>query len=121
LSAPSHEFAIVFSCADTILTNTGIFTIFYSKHDPYAITTLLGIQKNEYDQLRALLKVNPDVRNCLISVNGQLSLLRTNDFPLDLSQPFDLSVIQNLPFQRQLRSSYQQYVFDPIDEILSQK
>ena len=57
------------------------------------------------------LKDNPDERNCLISVNGQLSLLRTNEFPLDLSAPFDLSALQRLPRQQQLQESYAKYVY----------
>ncbi|PWI47438.1 hypothetical protein CEE45_11520 [Candidatus Heimdallarchaeota archaeon B3_Heim] len=121
----SYDISMIFIGTDPvidqpILTNMGIFSIFYSKYDPYAIATLLGIPKTDYEQLRTLLKVNPDTRNCLISVNAQLSLLRTNEFPLDLSAPFDLSALQALPRQRQLQESYAKYAFDPIDEIISQ-
>ena len=99
-----------------ILTNTGLLTLFFTKFDPYNVANLLGIPRNEYDQLRQLLKAKRDERRCIISVNGQISLLKTNEFFLDPNSSVDLKELSSLPIQRQLRKSYQNSVFNPIEE-----
>jgi hypothetical protein len=102
-----------------MLTNTGVLTIFFTKFNPFEVSNLLGISRNEYEQLRHLLKAKRDERRCIISVNGQISLLKTNDFSFDPSSSVDLQELSNLPLQKQLQDSYQELYFNPIQEILT--
>ncbi|MFX1286084.1 MAG: ATP-binding protein [Promethearchaeota archaeon] len=104
-----------------MLTNTGLLTLFFTKFNPFEVSNLLGIPKDEYEQLRQLLKAKQDERRCIISVNGQISLLKTNEFLLDPDLSMDLDELSNLSFQKQLRDSYQQLYFDPIQEILTKE
>lgn len=83
------------------------------------MANLLGIPKEEYVQLRQLLKAKQDERSNILSVNGQISLLRTNKFSLDPDISMDLDELSNRFFQRQLRDSYQLLYFNPIQEILT--
>ncbi len=53
-----------------MLSNTGVLTVFLTNFDPYAIANLLGVSRDEYERLRALLKAKPDERRCIISING---------------------------------------------------
>ena len=101
-----------------MLTNTGLLTLFFTKFNPFEVSNLLGIPREEYEQLRQLLKAKQDDRRCIISVNGQISLLKTNEFSLDPDLDMDLEELSNRAFQRQLRESYQQLYFNPIQEIL---
>lgn len=98
-----------------ILTNTGILAIFFTNYDSYAMANLLGLSKTDYEQLRSLLKINPDGQRCILSVNGKVTLLQTNDFVFDLQRPHDLSSLKNTPFYTQLREKYQQSWFDPLE------
>ncbi|MHA2074902.1 MAG: ATP-binding protein, partial [Candidatus Hodarchaeales archaeon] len=102
-----------------MLTNTGVLTMFFTKFDPFAISNLLGIPRTEYEQLRNLLKAKPDERRCIISINGQISLLKTNEFSLDSDSPLHLDELSLRPLQQQLHESYTQFYFDPIKEILT--
>ena len=102
-----------------MLTNTGLLTLFFTKFNPFEVANLLGIPREEYEQLRQLLKVKQDDRRCIISVNGQISLLKTNEFSLDPDLDMDLEELSNRSFQKQLRESYQQLYFNPIQEILT--
>ncbi|MFW9905125.1 MAG: hypothetical protein ACFFFH_12375 [Candidatus Thorarchaeota archaeon] len=79
----------------------------------------MGIPKEEYVQLRQLLKAKQDERSNILSVNGQISLLRTNKFSLDPDISMDSDELSNRSFQRQLRDSYQLLYFNPIQEILT--
>jgi hypothetical protein len=85
------------------------------------MANLLGISKHEYEQLRSLLKAKPDERYCIVSTNGKASLLKTNEFTFDLQSSLDLDTLQNSPFQKRIRESYQASVFNPIKEILTKK
>lgn len=100
-----------------ILTNTGILTIFFTKFEPYIISNLLSISKNEYLQLRSLLKTKHDERRCLVSINGRTSLLITHYFSINLSFLVDLEKLQNQPLQRKLQEKYQRLVFNSVEEI----
>ena len=102
-----------------MLTNTGILTMFFTKFDPFIISNLLGISRTEYEQLRNLLKAKQNERRCIISINGQISLLKTNDFLLDVNSPLRLEDMSTRPVQQQLRDSYDKCYFDPIKEIFS--
>jgi hypothetical protein len=104
-----------------ILTNTGVLAIFYSKYDPFTMANLLGVNKQEYEQLRRLIKAKQDERCCIISINGQVSLLKTNDFSFDFTSSMDQSALQQLPLQQQLQEAYQKFVFDPVGDVLSQE
>lgn len=104
-----------------MLTNTGLLMIFFTKFDPYAVANLLGISRNDYEQLRLLLKTKRDERRCIISINGQISLLKTHDFLFDSTQPIDLEQLSSRPFQKQLQESYQERTFDAISEIQAKK
>ncbi len=104
-----------------MLTNTGVLTMFFTKYDPYVISNLLGISRTEYEQLRHLLKAKQDERRCIISINGQISLLKTNSFAFDTSSPFNLDELSSLPLQQELLDSYTRFYFDPIKEIFSNK
>lgn len=102
-----------------MLTNTGLLTLFFTKYNPFEVANLLGLPRDEYEQLRQLLKAKRDERRCIISVNGQISLLKTNEFLLDPDLSIDLEELSNCAFQMQLRASYQQLYFNPIQEILT--
>ncbi|MFX1424084.1 MAG: ATP-binding protein [Promethearchaeota archaeon] len=102
-----------------MLTNTGLLTLFFTKFNPFEVANLLGIVREEYEQLRQLLKAKRDERRCILSVNGQISLLKTNEFHLDPNLTMDLEELANQSFQKQLRESYHQLYFDPIHEILT--
>ncbi|MHA2247611.1 MAG: ATP-binding protein [Candidatus Hodarchaeales archaeon] len=104
-----------------MLTNTGVLTFFFTKFNPFEVANLLGITKHDYEQLRNLLKVKHDERRCLVSINSRISLLKTNDFNVDLQALVDLEELQNQPLQNQLRESYQNLFFDPVNEVLSQE
>jgi hypothetical protein len=122
----SYDISMIFIGTDPvidqpILTNTGVLAIFYSKYDPFTMANLLGVSKQEYEQLRGLLKAKQDDRCCIISINGQVSLLKTNDFSFALPSSMDQSALQQLPLQQQLQEAYQKFVFDPIGEVLSQE
>ena len=104
-----------------MLTNTGILTMFFTKFDPFLISNLLGVSRPEYEQLRNLLKAKQDERRCIVSINGQISLLKTNEFSLDSNSPLDLDELSIRPLQQQLYESYKQFYFDPIKEILSKR
>jgi hypothetical protein len=122
----SYDISMIFIGTDPIvdqpmLSNTGVLTVFFTNFDPYAIANLLGISRDEYERLRALLKAKPNERRCIISINGQISLLKINDFLLNVEHPFDLDALQALPVQKQLRESYQKLVFSPIGTIMARK
>jgi len=122
----AYDVSMIFVGTDPIvdqpmLSNTGVLTVFFTNFDPYAMANLLGISKHEYEQLRSLLKAKPDERYCIVSTNGKASLLKTNEFTFDLQSSLDLDTLQNLPFQKRIRESYQASVFNPIKEILTKK
>jgi hypothetical protein len=98
-----------------ILTNTGILAVFFTNYDSYAMANLLGLSRTDYEQLRSLLKVKSDGQHCILSVNGKVTLLQTNDFVFDLQQPHVLSSLKNTPFYTQLREKYQQLWFNPLE------
>ncbi len=117
----SYDISMIFIGTDPIvdqpmLTNSGIQTIFFTKFDPFVISNLLGTTKNEYEQLRNLLKAKHDERRCIVSINGRISLLRTHNFSVNHQSLFDLNTLQDIPLQKQLRESYQNLMFDPIKE-----
>ncbi|MFX1285481.1 MAG: ATP-binding protein [Promethearchaeota archaeon] len=115
----AYDISMIFIGTDPIvkqpiLTNAGVVTVFFTKFDPYVISNLLGLTKNEYEQFRNLLKAKPDERRCIISINGQISLLKTNNFSVELQSLMNQDKLQNLPLQKRLHDSYQNLVFDPI-------
>ena len=81
----------------------------------------IACTKNEYEQLRNLLKVKHDERRCIVSINGRISLLRTHDFSVNHQSSFDPNALQDIPLQKQLRESYQNLMYDPIKEFQSSK
>ena len=54
-------------------------------------------------------------------LNIQISLLKTNDFSFDPNSSVDLQELSTLPLQKQLRDSYQDLYFNPIQEILTKE
>jgi hypothetical protein len=115
----AYDVSMIFVGTDPVvdqpmLTNSGVKSIFFTNFDSYQIANLLGISKHDYEQLRGLLKVKQDERRCIISLNGQAFLIKTNDFNFDIQAYLDP---QHLPFQSQLRDSYQKFVFNPTKEL----
>ncbi len=115
----AFDISMIFIGADPIvdqpmLTNTGTMVIFFTRFDPYIIANLLGISKNEYDQLRCLLKPKRDERRCIVSINGHISLVKTHDFNLPKNPVFNSIDLQDSPFQQLLRNTYQKLKFNPI-------
>ncbi|MFW9778492.1 MAG: ATP-binding protein [Candidatus Heimdallarchaeota archaeon] len=98
-----------------ILTNTGILAIFFTNYDSYAISNLLGLSKTDYEQLRNLLKVKPTGRRCILSVNGKVTLLQTNNFTFEVQQSHVLNSLKNAPFYTRLRKKYQELWFNPLE------
>ncbi|MFX0173652.1 MAG: hypothetical protein ACFE9L_17320 [Candidatus Hodarchaeota archaeon] len=122
----AYDVSMIFVGTDPIidqpmLSNTGVLSTFFTNFDPYAIATLLGISNQKYEQLRNLLKAKPNERYYIISINGKTSFLKTNEFMFNLQSSLDLNTLQKLPLQKQLRKSYQNFVFNPIEVILSKK
>ncbi|UCG00609.1 MAG: DUF87 domain-containing protein [Candidatus Heimdallarchaeota archaeon] len=116
----AYDISMIFIGTDPIveqpiLTNTGVLAVFFTKFDPYVISNLLGISKTDYEKFRDLLKANPDERRCLLSINGQISLMKTHNFPVDPSSSMDITTLQDIPQQKRLRESYQNLVFDPTE------
>ncbi|MFX1514741.1 MAG: ATP-binding protein [Promethearchaeota archaeon] len=116
----AYDISMIFVGTDPIveqpiLTNTGVLAVFFTKFDPYVISNLLGLTRNEYEQFRNLLKAKNDERRCIISINGRISLMKTHDFPVTLESAIDITVLQNQPQQRRLRESYQNLDFIPSD------
>jgi len=115
----AYDVSMIFVGTDPIvdqplLTNTGLKSIFFTNFDSYQIASLLGKSKHDYEELRSLLKVKQDERRCIISLNGSVFLIRTNDFSFNFqaySEPL------HLPFQKQLYDSYQKFVFNPTEEL----
>ncbi len=115
----AYDISMIFIGTDPIveqpiLTNTGVLSVFFTKFDPYVISNLLGLSRNEYERFRNLLKAKTDERRCIVSINGRISLLRTHDFSVDLQSFVNLDELLNLPLQKRLRESYQNLVFDPM-------
>lgn len=115
----AYDVSMIFVGTDPVvdqpmLTNSGVKSIFFTNFDSYQIANLLGISKHDYEQLRGLLKVKQDERRCIITLNGQAFLIKTNDFNFDIQAYLDP---QHLPFQKQLCGSYQKFVFNPTKEL----
>ncbi|MFX0124557.1 MAG: ATP-binding protein, partial [Candidatus Hodarchaeota archaeon] len=115
----AYDISMIFIGTDPIveqpiLTNTGVLALFFTKFDPYVLSNLLGITKNEYEQFRSLLKAKSDERRCIISINGRISLMKTHDFHVSVPSTLGLDALQNLPQQKKLLESYQKLSFDPI-------
>ncbi len=122
----SYDISMIFIGTDPVveqpmLTNAGILTVFFTKFDPFVISNLLGITKKEYEQLRNLLKAKHDERRCIVSINGQISLLRTHDFSINLESSMNFDELYVKTFQKKLRDSYLDLVFDPFEEIMPPK
>jgi hypothetical protein len=117
----AYDISMIFIGADPIvdqpmLTNTGTMAIFFTKFDPYIIANLLGISRNEYDQLRSLLKPKRDERRCIVSINGHISLVKTHDFNLSTNPVLHPIDLQDHPFQKHLRNTYRKMKFDPFQK-----
>ncbi len=115
----AYDISMVFIGTDPIidqpmLTNTGVTTIFFTKFDPYAIANMLGISKNEYVQLRNLLKSKHDERRCIVSIDGRISLLKTHEFILPITNLIQSNELQNRSLQQELRISYEKMSFNPM-------
>ncbi|MFW9903166.1 MAG: hypothetical protein ACFFFH_02455 [Candidatus Thorarchaeota archaeon] len=116
----AYDISMIFIGTDPIvdhpiLTNTGVLALFFTKFDPFVVSNLLGLSRNEYEQLRNLLKAKTGERRCILSINSRISLMKTHDHSVDISSTKDITVLQNLPQQRRLRESYQQLVFNPTE------
>ncbi|MFW9856804.1 MAG: ATP-binding protein [Candidatus Thorarchaeota archaeon] len=119
----AYDISMIFIGTDPVvdqpmLSNTGITTIFYTNYNPQVVSNMLGLSYHDYDQMRRLLKAKNEDRRCIISVNGQSSLLKTNEFPLDVSHEVDWSRIHQHPLQQQIKQSYDGLVFNPVNEML---
>ncbi len=114
----AYDVSMVFIGTDPIidlpmLTNAGVLTMFYSKFDPYKIANLLGVTKETYDQMSSLLKAKPDERRCLISVNKNVTLIKTDQFELNSSSSSIFEMLKNKPVQIRLRESYAENYYQP--------
>jgi hypothetical protein len=114
----AYDVSMVFIGTDPIidlpmLTNAGVFAMFYSKFDPYKVANLLGISKEAYDHLTPLLKAKPDERRCLLSVNRNVTLIKTDQFELDPSSSSFFELIKDKPVQIHLRENYALNYFQP--------
>jgi len=94
----SYDVSMIFVGTDPIidlpmLTNAGILTMFFSKFDPYKVANLLGVSQAEYLQLKSLLKAKNDERRCMISVNKNIMVLKTDDFEF---VPHSTSIFEKL-------------------------
>ncbi|MFW9855948.1 MAG: ATP-binding protein [Candidatus Thorarchaeota archaeon] len=98
-----------------ILTNTGILVIFFTNYDSYAISNLLGLSKTDYEQLRSLLKIEPTGQRCILSVNGKVTLLQTNNFTFEVQRSHVLNSLKNTPFYARLREKYRELWFNPLE------
>lgn len=63
----------------SILSNTGISIIFFSKSEPVQMAKLLNLPLNEYQKLLPLLRLR---QYFIISNKGKIQLCRSKDFPL---------------------------------------
>ena len=114
----AYDVSMVFIGTDPIidlpmLTNAGVFAMFYSKFDPYKIANLLGLSKDTYDQLIPLLKAKPDERRCILSVNRNVTLIKTDQFELDPSTSSLFELLKDKPAQIHLRERYALNYFQP--------
>jgi hypothetical protein len=116
----AYDISMIFIGTDPIvdqpiLTNTGVLAVFFTKFDPFIISNLLGLPRNEYEQLRNLLKVKIGERRCILSINGRISLMKTHDYSVNTSSIMDIDALQDLPLQKELRESYQELFFNPLE------
>lgn len=119
----AYDISMIFVGTDPIidqpmLTNTGVVAIFFTKFDPLVIANLLGISKNEYVQFRNLLKSKHDERRCIISIDGRISLLKTHEFVLPVTNLIQANKLQNRSLQQELRILYDKWSFNPLENIL---
>ncbi|MHA2305081.1 MAG: ATP-binding protein, partial [Candidatus Hodarchaeales archaeon] len=122
----AYDISMIFIGTDPIidqpmLTNTGVTAMFFTKFDPYAIANLLGISKNEYVQLRNLLKSKQDERRCIISIDNHISLLKTHEFILPVKNLIEPTKLINRSLQQKLRVSYDNLSFNPLNNFTDQK
>ncbi|MHA2291957.1 MAG: ATP-binding protein [Candidatus Hodarchaeales archaeon] len=120
----AYDISMIFIGTDPIveqpiLTNVGVFAVFFTKFDPYVMSNFLGVSKQEYEQLRSLLKIKNNERRCIVSINGRISLMKTNEFVIGSESFIDLTKLQALPIQKHLRETYENSIFDPIKELQS--
>ncbi len=113
----AYDVSMVFIGTDPIidlpmLTNAGVFTMFYSKFDPYKIANLLGVSKDTYNQMLSLLKAKPDERRCLVSVNKNITLIKTDPIEIKVSGHSTFDILKDKPVQIQLRENYNQNSFE---------
>jgi len=112
LTLRAYDISMIFVGTDPIidqpmLSNTGIKAVFFTTFDPNLIANMLGIPRNEYEQLRKLLKIKNDEYRCLLAINGNISLIKTNSFPLD---PISNDLYSNLELnstQLKIRKLYE--------------
>jgi hypothetical protein len=117
----AYDVSMVFIGTDPMidlpmLTNAGVFAMFYSKFDPYKVANLLGVSKDAYDHLTSLLKAKPDERRCLLSVNKNVTLIKTDQFDLDSSSVSNIELLRNNPVQIHLRKNYTRNYFQKIHD-----
>ncbi len=118
----AYDISMIFVGTDPIvdqpmLSNTGIKAVFFTTFDPNVIANMLGIPRNEYEQLRKLLKIKNDEHRCLLAINGNISLIKTNNFPLD---PISNDLYLNLELkstQLKIKQSYENLIINNQDLI----
>ncbi len=112
----SYDVSMIFVGTDPIidlpmLTNAGIMTMFYSKFDPYKVANLLGVSQVEYLQLKSLLKAKNDERRCMISVNKNMMILRTDDFEFSSHNQFIFEKLHHDSIHAESRAKYEESSF----------
>ncbi len=115
----AYDVSMIFIGTDPVvdqsmLSNAGVMVFFYTKHDPRAVSTLLGISLENYEHLKSLLKIKPDERRFIISVNGEVTLMKSNEFHLKPELVSDIKLIQKQPAIKALQEQYNLAHIDPL-------
>ncbi|MCK4849246.1 MAG: hypothetical protein KAT16_09485, partial [Candidatus Heimdallarchaeota archaeon] len=112
----SYDVSMIFVGTDPIvdlpmLTNAGILTMFYSNFDPYKVANLLGVSQAEYLQLKSLLKAKNDERRCMVSVNKNIMVLKTDDFEFASHSVSIFDKLQQDAVHAKFKAKYQEFSF----------
>jgi hypothetical protein len=115
----SYDVSMIFVGTDPIidlpmLTNAGITTMFYSKFDPYKVANLLGVSQVEYHQLKSLLKAKENERRCMISVNKNIMIVKTDDFEFSSHSQQVIEMLRHDPTHAEFRGKYKESSFSII-------
>ena len=118
----SYDVSMIFVGTDPIidlpmLTNAGITTMFYSKFDPYKVANLLGVSQVEYHQLKSLLKAKDDERRCMISVNKNIMILKTDEFEFSSHNQSIFEKLHDDVIHAEFRVKYHKSSFSTVEAI----